>query len=86
MFYSFFLKDMNLTCCPCAVGFFFSFCSSSTFPAQSLVFLKIQLKKGERLILSCGRLLVAKYLKLQFKVGSLLRCLLCSDTALIMPK
>lgn len=48
------------------------------------IFLWIQLKKWEQIMLS-GRLLIRKCLKGQFKIVSFLSCLLCVDTTLVHP-
>jgi len=45
----------------------------------------MQLKKWEQMMCLCDRLLVTKCLKIQFKMASLLSCLLCVDTTLVHP-
>lgn len=46
-------------------------------------FLEIQLKKLDETVCFCNRLLAAKYPKIQFKVDSLLSCLLRVNTTLV---
>lgn len=49
------------------------------------IFNRLTWKNGNKLSVFCNRPLVTECLKIQFKIGSVLRCLLCVDTTLLHP-